>query len=343
MEHQQLNAVARRQIRSVVPMRMRRFIRIVRKTLLQFDTGDRRTLADFSRAAAGFIWLTRFYYFFTLYGIATFLRFDNAFSSNSPTDPLWPINLLTKLVSVELLSNVTAFSVAGSAVSLLAAVYLRMLIWRLGVFLYLLLFSALQNSYGFINHGNHILLYISFALLFMPSVDDVKIMSRKDVMSCITVFWLVQSLILFSYSLSGVWKITRSNFDLFASDGMIRILLNHALPDTQNIPPLLPFIARHEYLAQLMFIVTVYVQFFALFALFRPHLHRPFGIMLILFHVGSGLLMNISFSRNILFVGLFLVLSPMAPARFSLSGMLQSLPLIGIPFRAYARRQTPAD
>lgn len=42
---------------------------------------------------------------------------------------------------------------------------------------------------------------------------------------------------------------------------------------------------------------------------------------------------------NIVMVGLFLLLSPLAPARFSLSGTVQSLPIVGIPFRALKRRQ----
>ncbi len=92
-----------------------------------------------------------------------------------------------------------------------------------------------------------------------------------------------------------------------------------------------------------MLIVTVYVQFFALLALFRPHLHRPFGLVLIWFHLGNFWLLNISFSYNILIVGMFVLLSPMAPARFSLSGLVQSLPVIGVPFRAWVRYRSAGD
>ncbi len=51
---------------------------------------------------------------------------------------------------------------------------------------------------------------------------------------------------------------------------MIRILLNHALSDTENIPPLLPLVTQNEYVAQVLLCGTVYVQFFSLAALFRP-------------------------------------------------------------------------
>ena len=351
--------MAKRQSMSSVLVPLWRLARWVRKSFFQFDAGNGRSLSDFSQAATRFVFLCRVYYILVLYGIVTFFNFTGAFKGGPPTDPLWPIGLLTRVTGTAWLAHATAISVVGSAFALLAALHPRQLIWRVGVFSYLFLFSALQDSYGSIGHGNHFFLYVSFALLFLPSIRgakppafDADTMPRQnvplqdvrrqdvqcqEVMACLAVFWLTQAVILFSYSLSGFWKIWHSKLDLLTPDGMIRILLNHALSDTENIPPLLPVVAQYEYLAQLMLLVTVYVQFFSLFALFRPHLHRPFGVMLILFHLGGGWLMNLSFPRNILLVGLFLVLSPMAPARFSLAGLLQSLPVLGIPFRAHAR------
>ena len=208
-----------------------------------------------------------------------------------------------------------------------------MLVWRLGVFLYVLLYIAVRSSYGSINHGNYYYLYVSFALLFLPKKDKQLDLDRRGVLSSLAVLWLTQSLLLFPYSLAGLWKILYSRLDVISPDGMTRILLGRALDDVDGVAPLLPLVAHHEQLLQLMLIVTVYVQFFALLAVFRPHLHRPIGAVLMLFHVGSAWLMNISFSANILMLGLFLVLSPTAPARFSLHGLLQSLPIIGIPFR----------
>ena len=73
--------------------------RWLRRSLLQFDAGDRRTPADFSRAAAGVVYLVRFYYLITFYSIATFLRFERAFRG-TPTDPLWPVSLLMDTTGV---------------------------------------------------------------------------------------------------------------------------------------------------------------------------------------------------------------------------------------------------
>ncbi len=322
--------------------RVSRLVRHLRRTFLQFDTGDRRTPSDFSRAAVGVAWLTRFFYLFATYSIITTLDFSRAFRGNPQTDPLWSLVLLRSLVGVGWLENVSAISILAALIALLAVIFPGVLIWRLGVFLYLFLFTALQNSYGAINHGIHLHLYISFTLLFLPpAVGHPERMSRKDAMACIMVFWFTQSVLLLSYSLAGFWKVLYSRLELFAPDGMIRVLLSRTMSDTIPVPPLLPFIAQQEYLAQFLLLGVVYTQLFAIFALFRPHLHRPFGIVLILFHFGTDWLINVPSPVNVVFVGLFLVLSPLAPAHFSLLGMMQSLPILGIPFRLWAAAKRP--
>ena len=314
--------------------------RWLRRSVLQFDAGDRRTPADFSRAAAGVALLVRFYYLFVFFTIAvSFLGYNGAFRGNPPTDPLWPIQLLMKLTDTGWLANVTFISAASLGVSVLAFIFPGALVWRLGVFLYLFLVGALNNSYGSINHGVHLYLFISFALLFLPPAPaQPKRMPRKVAMTYIMVFWFIQSIVLFCYSLAGFQKVRGNHLELFAPDGLIRILLERVMNDTGPVPPLLPLFVSQPYLPQLMFLGIVYTQFFALFALFRPHLHRPFGMVLISFHVGSYWLTDVLFPHHIAFLALFLLFSPLAPARFHFSGLGQSLPLLGIPFRRNWRR-----
>ena len=325
----------------VESIRVSRQLKSIRRSLLQIDPSYRRTPSDLGRAAAEVILLSRFYYVFILFAIASAtLPFDRAYIEGPPTAPLWPIDLLEHLTGVGWLANSTVVSAAGFSVALLAAVFPRVLLGRLGVFLYVLLFVSLRNSYGSINHGHYLYLYVSFTLLFLPRRDKANEMTRRSVLSCLAVLWLTQTILLLPYSLSGFWKIWRGRFELLSSDGMIRVLLGRAVDDTDSIAPLLPFFSQYEYLTQAILLVTVYVEVFALLAVFRPHLHRSFGIVLILFHIGSDWLMNISFSGNILMIGLFLLLSPTAPDRFSLYGLIQSLPLIGIPFRAWVRLQS---
>lgn len=315
-------------------------MRWMRRSVLQADEFERRSPAELSRAATDVVMLSRFYYLFLAFNIGTSgLQFARAYMGRPPTAPLWPIDAVQWLTGSGWFAHDRVATVVGLLFAIAAAGFPRFLLWRLGSFAYLLAHVALANSYGAINHGSHVMLFVGFALLFLPRRDQGSRMARKNVLSCLTVLWFAQGLILLSYTLSGFWKLWHSRLEVFSADAMSRILLDRALLEADNIPILLPFVAQHNWLAQSMWWLTLYIEVFALLVVFRPHLHRLFGAVLMLFHITSDWLMNISFSLNIVMLGLFLLLSPLAPARFSLSGTVRSLPIVGIPFRIMKRRQ----
>ncbi len=330
-------------------MRTKSSMRWIRRSVLQAGETGHRTPAELREAATDVVMLSRFYYLFLAFNIGTSgLQFGRAYMGRPPTAPLWPIDAVQWLTGGGWFARDHVVTVVGLAFAIAAASFPRILLWRLGSFAYLLLHVSLANSYGAINHGSHVILFVGFALLFLPRRDDGPRMARTNVLSCLTVLWFAQGLILLSYTLSGFWKIWHSRLEVFSPDAMSRILLDRALLEADNIPVLLPFVAQHNWLAQSMWWLTLYIEIFALLVVFRPHLHRPFGAVLMLFHITSDWLMNISFSLNIVMLGLFLLLSPLAPARFSLSGIVRSLPIVGIGFRALERRQRsqeppPAD
>lgn len=323
-----------------MPLSIRRYLRSIRTSVLNVDVGEPRTPAELRDAATRVMLLSRFYYLFIAYMIGKAqYPFGDAFSGGSPTAPVWPIKLVQQLVGTEWLSYELALTAAGLLFALGAVVAPGIFAWRLGAFLHLLLHVAIRNSYGSINHGTHVLLLVSFALLFLPNRRRGQRDERCNVRSSLTVLWLAQSVLLLTYTLSGVWKIWYGRLELFSSDALTRILLERLLAEADDIPLLLPYVAQHSLLAQAMWLGTLYIELFALLVVFRPHLHRPLGIVFMLFHVTSDLLMNISFPNHFVLLGIFLVLSPLAPTRFSLSGAVQSLPIIGMPFRALKRRQ----
>ena len=315
--------------------------RQARRLFLQADYGPPRSPADFSRAAAAVSWLVRFAYLFLAYEIATRLNFERAYRGD-PTDLLWPISMLETAAGLGWMEQERLVRLIASAVGLLAALFPGRLVFRLGVFLYLFFSVALDNSYGAINHGGHFPVYVSFALLFLPSaIDSPNGMARKDALTAIAAFWFAQVLILLSYALSGYWKIYRSNVDLLSPDGFARILVSRALEDTAGVPWLLPFFASQPLLSQFVFLGAVYLQFFSLLAFFRPALHRPFGLALIAFHYGTDYLLNVYFYPHLVYLGIFLVFSPFAQGRLSLTGFVKALPVFGVPFQvAGAYRRT---
>ncbi len=312
----------------------------IRKTLLHVETGERRRVSEFSRAAIAVAALVRFYYAFVTYLIlAPVLRFAEAFQGVPPTAPLWPLDLLAPFAGFAWLARVELLTAAGASAALLAALRPGVPLFRWGVFLYVALVIALDNSYGGINHGAHLFIYASFGLLFLPSaIGHPEKMSRREAMGCNAAFWLTQALLLLCYSLSGFWKFRHSNIRLLRPDAFVRVVLDGLVRQLgrRPVPPLVPWLVQYEHWGQLLHLAFCYVEAAMLVCLFRPHLQVLFGVVAILFHCGTGWLLGFSFYPYIVIWFLFLVFSPFAARRFSPFATARSLPLLGIPFRAWA-------
>lgn len=324
-------------------MNTARFVGRVRKFVLNVDVGDRRKPSEFSAAAEDAVLLVRVFYAFLTYIFLTNMQFSNAFRGLPFADPLWPVELVSAVAGVEWLSHVGPVTAAAFFAALLAALFPGVLLFRVCVFAYCVLFTSVLNSYGSANHGRYLFVYASFALLFMPSaIGRPKEMSRRDAMTCNAAFWSTQAVLLLSYSLSGFWKFWSSGFELLTADGFVRVLLSRAMDDVWPLPQLVPFAASNELLSQFFYLSYTYMQFFMFLALFRPHLQKLFGVANILFHLGILFLLGFSAKGYIMLWFIFLVFSPFAPRGVSLSATARSLPVVGIPFRAWAAwRRSP--
>ena len=314
--------------------RAARLLRLARR-LIAYDPGPPRTHAELAAAAASVGWLARFFYPFATYYIFAFGGF--AAITQTPPSPQWPVEILLNAFGGGWLEYAPFIAISVALLALLAAVLPSVFALRFGVFLGVFLLAALRNSYGPINHQHYIVVFVSFALIFLPPrIGWGKMPSRADALAMIRALWLIQMLALLPYALSGHWKIRHSGLELFSGDAMTRLLIDRIANQAADIPPMLPLVVSNDYIAQALLLGAVYIQIFAMFALFRPHLHRPVGIALILFHFGTGWMLNIPFEAHVVVNGLFLLFSPLAPKRFSALELARSLPLLGEPLRAGA-------
>jgi hypothetical protein len=215
---------------------------------------------------------------------------------------------------------------------------------RIVCFLALLQYVAFINGFGKINHDYHGWLWVSGLLVLLPSGGWHDVKRVADRHTFMTVLWSCQLVVLFFYTLSGMWKIywaVRDYFDpdtlsSLQIDGFSYIIANRLVVTNQETV-LGEFIVRHPLLGWVCFTGMTYVETCSVVIAFRPRLHRVWGLGLILFHTGTYLMMGFTFYPNVLLVGLLFVCSPWAPERIAVRDAFLDLPGVHL----IARRLRP--
>ncbi len=118
----------------------------------------------------------------------------------------------------------------------------------------------------------------------------------------------------------------------------VRSIAPNALPllvtqkwlQTGDHPLLADFFVQHLWLAWPVHLLVIYIELFALVAVFRPELHRLWGLLLLTFHLMVWLLLGIVFAYQPLVIAPLFIWSPFAPMSHpKLAQILRQLPLFG--------------
>lgn len=259
--------------------------------------------------------------------------------------PLWPVfwasdsHLAANLLMPFLL------------VSALFAVALPGRRWpRILVFLAYLEVSAFRASFGLgsINHGSHYWIWIGICFCFLPAGSHGRLNdSRNGRYHFLMVFWFTQALIMLFYSMSGFWKVADGLGDLFAGEfsgfhpTALATTAAHTMLQRNNPTMLGPWIVEHPLAGWPLFLWVIYVELVALLVMFRPALLPLWGIMLILFHIGTLMLLGISFAKHVIVLTLLFVWSPFALGNHGIPEMVRALP--GIAWLFQRQSQNPAQ
>jgi hypothetical protein len=291
------------------------------------------TSADLSEVNERAFWLvTAFYLAFIpiAFRCARNIYADRFMESSSTL--LWPV-FWVDFTGFEIAASLTAFLLCASTI---LAVFFPIRATRALLFLSFLTFSALDNSFGSINHSMHYIIWLSGILIFAPTRNHKQVpktFSRRA--SYAFPVFFAQFAIAFFYSLSGYWK-TLSGFDpvstavsSFHPDALPLLVMGRWM-QTGNEPLFAEFFASNLWVAWPSYLLVIYFELFFIVALFRPQVHRLFGVAMGVFHLGVWAVMGISFAyQSMVVVGLF-VLSPFAVLdRSSLSEKALQLPLLG--------------
>jgi len=293
------------------------------------------------------VWIVRFYYIINLYFVYAQLSSIRAQGlSGAHLDPVWPI-IWVDWVGLELSSLlILHLSMISGFVGLLFWQYRSA---RALVVLSQLFVAGLANSFGAINHGFHEWLWLGACFLLLPSGKlSQTTATRVDRFSFLIVISLAQGLILLFYSLSGFYKVKYALKALlsgqvggFSPEAMAITLANRML-QTETDAIWAPFIIENYWVGWPFYLVLYYVELVSIMVFLRPSLHRIWGLVLIAFHFGTFLFMEITFSTHVLINAMLFVFSPFAPDRLEWRTMLRQLPGFGLMLRPFIRVELSA-
>lgn len=248
-------------------------------------------------------------------------------------DFLWPLywmNYVSLETSGYILAN--AYVIVG----MLSVFLWRFLIIRIAVCLVLLQFTALPNSFGSIGHGYHEWFWLSVCFLFLPSQPKhIARSSRLIRTKFLYAFSIAPALVLFFYTLSGFYKVSDATVRLitgqyggFMPDAMAQTVARRSL-ETLSDPIWAGLVTNYPMLGWPFYLSLYYIEIVAIFIFFRPSLHRVWGCLLIAFHLGTAVFMDIAFNLHVLINGMLFIASPFAPDKMDLSQMVRELPFLG--------------
>ena len=217
--------------------------------------------------------------------------------------------------------------------SILAATIPRWRIPRIMAIVSFLLLEAMKfDQGGKISHGSYPLMWAGIAFCFLPSLKND---SSERCRNYLASFFGAQVLVCLLYTSAGLSKVIGIAYDW--SSG-VTWLNPEALPlmlsagwATWRPPEFFPvaaFLVLNPWAAWLSNVGVLYLEIVAIFAVFRPRLHRPWAFGLLVMHAMIWLTIAIQFRQSAFGVGLILLASPFAPNKLELKETLLDLPLV---------------
>jgi hypothetical protein len=246
-----------------------------------------------------FIWIFKFQYYL------------NCLEHLFVIQPVWP------------LSWIENFSLWGKAAFFFNLITASLaLIWpqkRLnrvlaftGLFFLEAFFASDAASWERIGHSQCYTL-IAFLFIFLPDRDLGR---RSKAWLTTLIMTLASTTVLCSYVSSALWRVRESavavlngGATLIGFSGLDRAIRNFSLI-WQDHGILGEFFLENHWLSKWGMPSATIFELFALVVCFWPRLYRPYGIMLVFFHLGFRLLFDLPFDEHLLAVVAILVCSP---------------------------------
>ncbi|MEM7666507.1 MAG: hypothetical protein AAF250_11675 [Pseudomonadota bacterium] len=271
---------------------------------------------------------TRYFYLAAaLYVWMCLPQWHQAVIGAPPLEHVWP---LYWAADIPILPLMDTLGVISATLAILAFWKPDVILFRIGFTLSFLFCASVSASLGAINHGHHEWIWVSLVFIFLPSGT-----TRVAKLSYCLTFATAQALVLMFYTMAGFWKFAEGIKSLingvpgnFSPDALAWTLADR-MAQTNTSPLLGPFFVDYAILAWPLFLCLMYVQIVSIVIAFRPSMHLVWAGILVAFHTGTFLLMEIAFPTHIVILMLLLIASPFQREDWLRPQTLTLLPLFG--------------
>lgn len=296
--------------------------------------------ATLRHASDASYWLTRAFFVFSIFiAFETLQTLDHFSRSGRELIPLWPV-FWAERFGLAASAEGLAYVLVASAI--VAVAFPASRLPRIAFCVTFLMSVALLNSFGSLSHADYYPLWVSFFMIFAPTRKLASTAGPSAHYFYTLPFFTTQLFIGFFYTLSGIYK---TEGGLFPAEGYVSSFAPEALPymimgrwvESAKPPMLEAFFADNTWLAWPVYLLVIYIELVFIIAVFRPQLHRLFGIVMAAFHIGVFLTMGIVFTYQSALVCLLFACSPFAPERFSTLQAVKQLPGLALILRGFQK------
>ncbi|MCH7883372.1 hypothetical protein IIA95_03075 [Patescibacteria group bacterium] len=276
------------------------------------------------------------YYFLAFQSLAMLKGLERNFPNEENFSPIWSIAWADFLNFNDTVNIVRFFFLVSAFIG---AFFYRHRIGRIIVFLGIFQLHAFLSSFVSPDHNWYPWLYVSFLLIFLPDTRQKEKPLFKERKKFLLVFLSLQAAIFFIYTMAGVSKVYNAINQFLAGEvhafarEAFALHIAHWLSATDSTSLLGPFIIQHPWIGWPFFIGSIYLQFFALWIIFKPSLHKLWAFGLILIHIGTYVTMDILFLSSSIFLLFLFFDSPFRKPNITWREITLDLPLFGWAFR----------
>lgn len=179
-----------------------------------------------------------------------------------------------------------------------------------------ILFFLYEGLYGSIGGRTHLYQFWLWSAAILALIPTQPCRSKPQNLGYIVGWWGSLSIILMFYGLSGMWKVIGCFQQIVAGEPSIlspKGLLYHIASEKIRAgvnPPLFSFLKEHQFLNPPLELLVTLLQVSCFYAIFNTKWHRPIGLILILFHIGTYFILSITYPTNMLLLATTLAASP---------------------------------